>query len=133
MYFKHKVYKNQYFTLFQCHLLHAMYVFCYNLKFISIQFIFEKRLSYFLFLFLRYINYFNTRKQISLQFYQLAKCTYFTKSFGCGQFLMQLTKIAANNIMSSSYDFMQCDRSPYKISVSIHNIYFSFKHDNKIL
>ena len=61
------------------------------------------------------------------------KCTYFTTSFGCGQFSMQLTKIAANNIMSSSYDFMQCDRSPHTISVSVHNIQFSFKHDNKIL
>ena len=35
--------------------------------------------------------------------------------------------------MSSSYDFMQCERSPDTISVSIHNIHLSFKHDNKII
>ena len=129
----HKVYKNQYFTLFQCHLLCAMYVFCYNSKFISIQFIFEKGLSYFPLPLPSIYKLLNPRKQISLQFYQLAKCTYFTRSFGYGQFSMQPIKFAANNIMSSSYDFMQCDRSPYTISVSIHNIQFSFKHDNKIL
>ena len=132
----HKVYKNQHFALFQCHLSQAMYDFCYNSKFISMQFIInarEKRLSYFLFIFLRYINYFNTRKQISLQYYQLAKCIYFTRAFGCGQFLAQLTKIPANNIMLSSYDFMQCERSPDTISVSLHNIHFIFKGDNKII
>ena len=134
----HKVYKNQYFALFQCHLWQAMYVFCDNSKFISIQFIInarEKKLSCFLFLFLQHINYFNTRKQISLQIDKVARCTYFTRVFGCGQFFTQLTKIPANNIMSSSYDFMQSGRSPDTISVSIHNIHFSFtfKHDNKII
>ena len=132
----HKLYEDQYFMLFQCHLLQVMFVFCYNSKFISIQFIINaraKRLSYFLFIFLQYINYFNTRKQISLQFYQLAKYTYFTRAFGCGQFLAQLTKIPANNIMLSSYDFMQCERGPDTISVSIHNVHFSFKCENEIV
>ena len=35
--------------------------------------------------------------------------------------------------MSSSYDFIQCERSQDTISVSIHNIHFSFKCDNKIV
>ena len=37
--------------------------------------------------------------------------------------------------MSSPYDFIQCERSPDTISVSIHNIHFhfTFKHDNKIV
>ena len=89
----------------------------------------------FLFLFLQCINYFNTRKQISLQIDKVAKCTYFTGVFGCGQFLTQLTKIPANDIRWSSYDFMQCKRSPDIISVSIYNIHFNFtfKHDNKIV
>ena len=136
----HKVYKNQYFVLFQCHLWHAMYVFCDNSKFISIQSIInarEKKLAYFLFLFLRCINYFNTRKQISLQIDKVAKHTYFTRGFGCRQFLTQLTKFqqTSNDIMWSSYDFMQCKRSPDTISVHIHNIHFNFtfKHDNKIV
>ena len=93
----------------------------------------KKKMAYFLFL--QCINYFNTRKQISLQIDKVAKCTYFTRVFGCGHFLTQLTKIPANDIMWSSYDFMQCERSPDTISVSIHNIYFNFtfKHDNKIV
>ena len=95
----------------------------------------EKKMSYFLFSFLQYINDFNTRKQISLQIEKVAKRTYFTRVFGCGQLLTQLTKIPANNIISSSYDFMQCKRSPDTISVSIHNIHFNFtfKHGNKII
>ena len=129
----HKVYKNGYFMLFQCHLWHAMYVFCDNSKFISVQSIInarEKKLV--CFLFLPCINYFNTRKQISLQIDKVSKCTYF---FGCGQFLKQLTKIPANDIMWLSYDCMQCERSPDTISVSFHNIHFNFtfKHDNKII
>ena len=132
----HKVYKNQYFTPFQCHLWHAMYVFCDNSKFISIQSIInprEKKWAYFLFLFLPCINYFNTRKQIILQIGNISKHTYFTRVFGCGQFLTQLTKISANDIMWSSYDFMQCKKSPDTISLSIHNIHFNFtfKHDYK--
>ena len=39
----HKMYKNWYFVLFQCHLWHAMYVFYYNSKFISIQSIINTR------------------------------------------------------------------------------------------
>ena len=95
----------------------------------------KQKLAYFLFLLLQCINYFNTRKQISLQIDKVAKCTYFTRVFGCGQFLTQLTKNPANDIMWSSYDFMQCKRSPDTISVSIHNIHFkfTFKHDNKIV
>ena len=44
-------------------------------------------------------------------------------------------KIPANDIMWSSYDFMQCKRSPDTISASIHNIHFNFtiKHHNKIV
>ena len=65
---------------------------------------------------------------------KVAKHTYFTRDFGFGQFLTQLTKIPANDIMWSSYDLLQCERSPDTISVSIHNIHFNFtfKHDNKI-
>ena len=93
----------------------------------------EKKLVYFLFL--QCINYFNTRKQISSQIDKVAKCTYFTRGFGCGQFLTQLTKIPVRDIMLSPYDFMQCQRNPDTISVSIHNIHFNFtfKHDNKII
>ena len=83
----HKVYKNWYFVPFQCHLWYVMYVFCDNLKFISIQYIInvrEKKLAYFLFL--PCINYFNTGKQISLQIDKVAKHTYFTRDFGCGHF-----------------------------------------------
>ena len=132
------MYKNWYFAHFQCHLWHSMYVLCDNSKFISIQSIInarEKNLAYFLFLFLPCINCLNTRKQISLQIDRVAKCTYFTRVFGCGQFLTQLTKIPVNDIMWSSYYFMQCERSPDTISVSIHNIHFNFifKHDNKII
>ena len=60
---------------------------------------------------------------------------YFTSVFGCGQFLTQLTKISANDIMGSSYDFIQCERSPDTISVSTRNIHFNFtfKHDNNIV
>ena len=52
-----------------------------------------------------------------------------------GNFLPQLIKILANVIMWSSYDFMQCERSPDTISVSIHNIHinFTFKQYNKII
>ena len=115
-----------------------MYVFCDNSKFISIQSIINargKKMVYFLFLFIPYINYFNTRKQISLQIDKVAKHTYFTRAFGCGQFLTQLTKITANNIMPSSCDFMQCEGSPDSISVNIHSIHFNliFKYDNKIV
>ena len=63
----------------------------------------KKKLVYFLFLFLQCINYFNTRKQISLQIDKVAKCTYFTRVFGCGQFLTQLTKI-----QQTSYSHIKC-------------------------
>ena len=76
----------------------------------------------------------NTRKQISLQIDKVAKCTYFTY-FWLWTILTQLTKIPANDIMWSSYDFMQCKRNSDTISVSIHNIHFNFtlKHDSKIV
>ena len=41
----------------------------------------------------------HTKKQISLQIDKAAKCTYFTRGFGCGQFLTQVTKILANDIV----------------------------------
>ena len=70
-----------------------------------------------------------------MQIGKVPKRTYFTRVFGCGQFLIQLTKFSANDIMWSSYDFMQCNKSPDTISVSIHNIHFNFtfKHYNKII
>ena len=74
------------------------------------------------------------KKTNSLQIDKVTKCTYFTKVLGCGQFLPPLTKIPANGIMWSSYDFMQCERSPDTISVSFHKIFnLTFKHDNKII
>ena len=110
--------------LFQCHLWHAMYVFCDNSKFISIQSIIntrEKKIDVFPLPLPLMYKLLQHKKTNSLQIDIVAKHTYFTRVVGCGKFLTQLTKIPANDIMWSSCDFMQCERNPDTTSVSIQH------------